>query len=202
MDRVAAAGKVSAEARAAHPLMLIIAELGVQVRVKHRTVAVRNNVGTVYCDAPISVDLGVGTFGRKLILLREAAADSCVRQALRHHYEEHSRALDEKAEEFVHHRYQELAARLHELKETPHPNRKAAIRAFEAGLRSFLPTTIDMLEAEIDHLRGALDTPQRLEELRNACGGRIREMEHDLDRGITGERAGLLSGFNHFALVD
>lgn len=189
MDRLADADKISAEARAAHPLMLIVAELGAKVHVEHRTIAVRYDGATAYCDAPTSVDLGLGTFGRKVVLWREAAADSCVKQALLRHYEEHSRALDNKTEDFVHQRYQEFALGLRDLKYKPYPDRQTAVRGFETGLRAFLRTMINRFDAEIDRSRRDIDTAERLEALRNACGARIREMEHQLDQGIIEKRA-------------
>jgi hypothetical protein len=180
MDRIALEIGVSAAARAAHPLMLIATELGTQVSVLHRTIQALNRGEPAYCDAPKSVEFGLSIVGRKVLLEETAAADPCVRSALLEHEAEHSRALYRAIKVFIRQRREELAARLRELKQTPAPDRASATNALEADLKSFLVTMVQPFKNEMERSRAGVDTPERLEELRNACGGKVRKMEQEL----------------------
>jgi hypothetical protein len=180
MDRIALEIGVSAAAQAAHPLMLIINELGTQVSVRHRTIGTRGDGELAYCDAPKSVEFALGLVGREVFLEEHAAADPCVRNVLLEHDAEHHRALRKAIEVFVERRREELLARLQELKRTPAPDRASAINTLESGLKSFIVTMVKEFKDDMERSREDVDTPRRLQELRNACGGKVRELEQQL----------------------
>jgi hypothetical protein len=180
IDRIGLEIGVSSAAQAAHPLMLLANELGTEVSVLHRTIEARNGGELAYCDAPKSVEFRLGIVGRKVFLEEHAAADPCVRNVLLEHEAEHNRALRKAIEVFVERRSEELLARLQELKQTPAPDRASAINALEAGLKSFFVTMVREFKNDMERSREGVDTPRRLQKLRNACGGKVRELEQQL----------------------
>ena len=186
MGRIALEVSVSAVAQAAHPLMLIINELGTQVSVRHRTIETLSDGELAYCDAPKSVEFRLGIVGRKVFLEEHAAADPCVRRALLEHEAEHRRALDKSVNTFLQQRREELVERRRELKQTPAPDRASAINALEAGLKSFFVTMVRDFKNDMERSREGVDTPRRLQKLRNACGGKVRELEQQLTAPTSG----------------
>ena len=186
IDRIGLENGVSSAAQAAHPLMLLANELGTEVSVLHRTIEARNGGELAYCDAPKSVEFRLGIVGRKVFLEEHAAADPCVRRALLEHEAEHRRALDKSVITFLQKRREELVERRRELKQTPAPDRTSAINALEAGLKSFFVTMVREFKNDMERSREGVDTPRRLQKLRNACGGKVRELEQQLTAPTSG----------------
>ena len=189
MDLIAAKVGISADHRAAHPLILIVAEFGMQVAVEHRTVEVKSDQGALFCDSPKTVDVGIGIFPRKLLLMRQAADDRCVRQVMLDHYAVHSHEIDRQVQMFISEHREELAKRLSEVKKTPAQDRSSAIKGVEAGLWSALRSMFPDMLRRAENSRQEVDVPTRLEEIRNSCGGSIRELERTLSLPQLGKRA-------------
>jgi hypothetical protein len=181
MDRIAGRIGVSATERAVHPLMLMAADIDAHVTVQNQTIKVNNGNGLAYCDAPTSVEVAFGVVGRKVFLLREAAADPCVRRALLDHYGEHSRALDTDVAHFITQHRDKIGARLHELKQTAASDPASANKAFEVNLWPIVQHLIGEFKKQIKSSRertiSQIDSIKHLKRLRNECGGKINEME-------------------------
>jgi hypothetical protein len=169
--------------------MLIVAELGAEVRVEHRTIKSGDTSGVTYCDAPTEVNVGFGSYKRTAILWRSAASDGCVRDALLKHYEQHRHAFDATVRRFVLEWQPELQSRLETLKSTAYPDRAAAIAGFEQGLRSLLAGITGLLEEALDRSREEIDRQPHLEELRRQCDGKLRDMEDAVTRPGGAQRA-------------
>ena len=180
LDVIAKKFSASSVDRTAHPLMLMLGTLAVDIAVNHHTVAVQKNGSTAYCDAPTAVSVRVGTIDRRVFLLRDAAADSCVRRTLLQHYDEHSRALDDELRAFVENHRSDVASRLRGLKQVLHHERTAATKAFERGAGSLVVELFKRVESEIHRTKAQIDTPERLEALRNACDGKVRQIEQEI----------------------
>ena len=179
MDRIAAEIGVTAKERAVHPLMLMTAEIDAHVAVQNRTIEVGNGDGLAYCDAPTSVEVAFGVVGRKVYLLRDAAAEPCVRQALLDHYATHSSAFDAEVQLFIRQQREEIGTRLRELKQTAAPDPVSANSAFEAGLWSIVRDMIAQFKTQMKG-SGHKDGQEIDKKLRNACGGKVYEMEQKL----------------------
>ena len=184
MDRIAAEIGVSATERAVHPLMLMTAEIDAHVAVQNRTVEVGNGDGLAFCDVPTSVAVAFGVVGRKVFLLRDAAAEPCVRHALLDHYAAHGSAFDGEVQLFIRQRREEIGTRLRELKQTASPDPVSANSAFEAALWSIVKDMIAQFKTQMKNSRQRtsekIDSMERLNKLRKACGGKVREMEKKL----------------------
>jgi hypothetical protein len=189
LDRIAHEIGVSTAARTAHPLMLIIAEFDAQIAMLPRVVEARSDGGTVYCNAPSAVAIGLGVVRPRVFLIEAAAAEPCIRSALLDHAAEHSRALENAAKIFFQQQRETFAARLRELKQAPAPDQESAITAFKLGLKSFLAGMVKQFASEMERLPDEVDTPERLEALRDACGGKVREMEEELTEPTPGRPA-------------
>lgn len=160
--------------------MLIAAKIGTEVAIVPRILEIHDGTELAYCNAPTLVRVGFGVLGRKVFLMDEAAAVPCVRNALLNHAAEHSRALDAEIEAFIQRWQQALDAWLRELTQTPAPDRAPALKAFQSGLAAFLFNMVTQFKAEVEHVRKGVDTPSRLEKLRNSCGGLVRQIEQEL----------------------
>lgn len=139
MDEIAAAAGASTAAREAHPLLLIVAQAGTQVKLAHHTIEGRTEAGqTFFCDVPTSVVVTIGVFKRTIILHRDDAAVPCVREALLEHKRQHNLSLDRAIDAFVDQHREPLARSIQELMRRTTPDAASAVRAFEAGLASLL----------------------------------------------------------------
>ena len=157
-----------------HPLMAIVDAIDTRVAVEHRIVERPQG----YCDAPEAVLLGLGVTRRKVFILREAAADPCVKAALLEHEAEHDRALGSAIHDFIQQHRPEFAQRLEQLKRQTARDRQAAASAFEAGLQMFLATMMKKFKEEkIGDIKLSVDSVSRLAALSNACDGRLGELE-------------------------
>lgn len=116
--------------------MLMTAGIDAHVSVQNRTLEIGSGDGLVFCDAPTSVAVAFGVVGRKVFLLRDAAAESCVRHALSDHYAAHSSAVDDEVQLFIRQQREEIGTRLRELKQTAAPDPVSANSAFETSLWS------------------------------------------------------------------
>ena len=191
MDRIAAQIGATAEMRAAHPLMLIVAQAGTHVEVAHRLIARRDADGDAYvCDVPSAVVVVMGAFKRRVILHKEAAANSCVRKALLDHMARHSQVLDQKIDVFIDEHRDELARGVEALTQKAAVDEPSASQAFEAGLAALVGPVYRQFEVEIERSRLEADTPEALAQLRAACGGKLRELEWEVS-GPASKRAAL-----------
>ena len=184
MNRLAVKIGVSATERALHPLMLMTANIDAHVTVQNRAIQVTGGIAPAYCDAPTMVAIAFGVVGRNAFLLREATDDPCVRHALLDHYAEHSRALDKQVELFIREQRRNVGLRLEKLKQTAAPDPTSANKEFEVRL---WPVLKDMIQQFKDQMRGSgqksrneIDSVEKLDQLRSACRGEIRDMEQSL----------------------
>ena len=195
LDRLAVKIGVSAAERALHPLMLMTANIDAHVTVQNRAIQVTGGTAPAYCDAPTMVAIAFGVVGRNAFLLREAADDRCVRHTLLDHYAEHSRALDKQVELFIREQRWNIGVRLEKLKQTAAPDPVSANKEFEVGL---WPVLKDMIQQFKDQMRDSrqksrneIDSAEKLDKLRSACGGKIRKIERSLtapERTTAGSR--------------
>jgi hypothetical protein len=180
INRIARDLDLPAARRAIHPLMLITIQVDTHVAITPRILELRSDGEMLYCNAPTVVAVGFGVIRRRIILVDTAAAAPCVRGTLLAHAAEHSRALNSEVETFLRQIRDEFRARVKELKQTPAPDPASAVKAFNSGLATFLFNLVVRFKAQTEPMQDALDTPSRLEELRNACGGKVRQMEQEL----------------------
>ena len=181
MDRIAVRVGATAEMREAHPLMLMTAEAGTHVEVVHRLIAHRGAVGDAYvCDVPTAVVVVMGAFKRRVILNKEAAANSCVRKALLDHMARHSQVLDQKIDTFIDEHREGLARGVEALTRKTAADEPSASQAFEVGLAALIGPVYREFEVEAKQSRLEADTPEALAQLRTACGGKLRELEWEV----------------------
>jgi hypothetical protein len=158
----------------AHPLMAIVDAIDTRVAVEHRVVERPEG----YCDAPAAVLLGLGVARRDVFILREAAIDHCVREALLTHEAEHDRALGKAIHDFIQQHRPKLVERLEEFKRQSARDRQSAMQAFDAGLRMLLATMLmEFKEEKIGDIKQTVDSVSRLSALSNACNGKLGELE-------------------------
>jgi hypothetical protein len=187
MDVIAAKVRAPAEARKAHPLMLILAQAGSDVELEHQPLELRDaNGNAFFCDAPTSIVVHLGVFKRRVILYHDAAGDACVRSALLDHYLQHSHVLDEVIDQFVDEHRARFAGALYDLTQKTAPDPGSAIQNLEAGLASLIGSLYREFESEVERTRMAADTPAELEKLRLACGGKLQRLEREF--GLPGDR--------------
>jgi hypothetical protein len=189
IDRIARDLDLPAARRAIHPLMLITIQVDTHVAITPRILELHGDGGMLYCNAPTVVAVGFGVIRQRIVLVDTAAAVPCVRGALLAHAAEHSRALNSEVETYVRQIREEFRARVKELKQTPAPDPPSAVKAFSSGLATFLFNLVVRFKAQAKPMQDALDTPSRLEELRNACGGKVRQMEQELNSSSDNRRA-------------
>jgi hypothetical protein len=184
MDRIANRLGVSQTERAIHPLMLMTAEIDAHIAIQNRTVEFHNGNGLAYCDTPTSVVVTFGVVERKVFFLQEAASDPCVHRALLDHYAEHRRALDDETEPFIRQYRDNIGTRIQELNETASPDPVVANGELERGLWSIIRDVIDQFKIEIKNpqqIAGQqIDSAAQINRLRNACGGKLHQMEREL----------------------
>ena len=137
MERMATASHLS-ELRIGPHQLLIDAQLGATVSVKHRPVKVRTDDQIVYCDAPELVDIGIGAAVLTASMDRRAASDLCIHRVFMQYAADRRDMLDHAIDEFIAKNQREIANRLQELKKTPATDPKSATTVFEAGLRSLV----------------------------------------------------------------
>jgi hypothetical protein len=180
IDRIARHLDLPAARRAIHPLMLITIQIDTHVAITPRILELQSDGEMLYCNAPTVVAIGFGVIRRRIFLADTAAAVPCVRGVLLAHAAEHSRALNSEVETYIRQTREEFRARVKELKRTPAPDPTSAVKAFNSGLATFLFDLVERFKAQTEPMQEAIDTPSRLEALRNACGGKVRQMEQEL----------------------
>jgi hypothetical protein len=189
IDRIARDLDVPAAERSVHPLMLITAEVETQVAIVPQIFEVRSGGELAYCNATAFVLVGFAVVGSKVFVIDTAAAVPCVRSALLDHAAEHGRALTSEIEAYIRRSRERFQARLRELKQTPAPDRASALNAFNSGLAAFLFDMVKRFKGETEHLRESLDTPSRLQELRDSCRGMVGQMEQQVISRAVGKPA-------------
>ena len=191
MDRIADRIGASSPAREAHPLMLSIAQAGTHVELPHHAIERQSPDGQEYaCDVPASVVVVVGAFKNRVILHHDAAAVPCVRAALLEHHRGHSHFLDAQIDLFVDEHRDDLIHDVRALIAKAAPNSAAAIRDMETGLASLVGRLYRQYEVAIERSRQEADSPSALDQLRDVCDGKVRELERALT-GPVGKRAAL-----------
>ena len=190
MDSIAAQIGATPEMVSAHPLLLIVAQAGTHVEIAHRVIERQDAQGVAYvCDVPRSVDVIIGAFKRRVILQREAAADSCIRQALLDHMAQHSRVLDAHIDLFVDEHRDELAREIQALTRRAAADEATATHAFETGVAALVGPLYRQFEAKVESSRLEADTPEAVEQLGQACGESLRRLERKTR--ASGQRASL-----------
>jgi hypothetical protein len=142
--------------------------------IRHRPVP---QPGGSVCDAPELVRMVFGAAQRQVFLAEPAADDPCVRRKLLEHEEDHERAFDEAVDRFINDRRSEFARGMKALKQMPAPDAKTAADRWDEGLRLIVSEAKRQLMVELRAASAAVDTPAVLTSLRQACNGRIKELE-------------------------
>ena len=164
----------------AHPLMAIETDVASWFRVAHRVVA---GAGGAYCAAPTEVRFGLGYGRRQVHLTREAAGDSCVRDALLAHEADHNRADNALLTALLKQEESFLGAEFNALKHTPMKDADEAAAGFEAGGRAIVGEVTERFRIAKRQLWRQMDSPAELARLRQACNGRVGQLEPGHERG-------------------
>jgi hypothetical protein len=165
---------------APHPLMAIADEFDGHFAFEHRIVRAPDGG---YRDVPETIALRFGVIRRHVYLTAAAAQDACVRSALMAHEDEHNTAVNEAVSALLHQHRDDLAADMAALKQNPASTKIAARAALEARLQAVLARLLRQFrEEQVGRIRSSIDSISRLATLRNACDGRLGELEKPLRR--------------------
>jgi hypothetical protein len=139
-----------------------------------------------FCPAPRRVDITFGYSERTMILVREAAADRCIAAALRQHETEHAEADDEFIKSFLAAVERVLPELLGRMKRDAEPaqNAKAAEAQFERFASLLVDETAEELLTRRDQVHRQIDSEKDLEELSEACDGRLGELWRRIARAL------------------
>jgi len=157
-----------------HAMMLSGAEMGIWYSIQHRVLPRGDKL---FCDAPVVVQVIVGSNRRIALLARGAAEDKCLRQHMLDHELAHTRAFEAAIGEFIVNQRSFLQQGLVALKQTPGSSPEAAIGQWTEGVRLLVSEARGRL---IDDLKGAnreVDSSAAMTALENACDGRMRALE-------------------------
>lgn len=191
MDGIAARIGVSDTVREVHPMMLLTAQAGTNVELDNRPIQGHDAAGKSYfCDVPFSIIITIGAFKQTIFLYQEAAATPCVRDALLRHQRQHSQLLDAAIESFVNEHRDALDQHIRELMRKTTPDALSATKALEAGLASLLSRLYRDFQIAVERSREEADSPSALDQLRNACDGKMRQLEREFS-APHGRRASL-----------
>ena len=165
---------------APHPLMAVRYVIDTNVAVVHRIVKTADGG---FCDAPEAVVFRFGVIRRGVVLVPQAAADPCVRDALLAHEAEHNRIVREAIGAFLHEHQAELGQRLAHLKQQRARDANAAKKAMELGLMDAITRLFERFKQnDVGRVRNLVDSPARLHDLAISCDGRIAELERSVKR--------------------
>jgi hypothetical protein len=156
-----------------HTLMFTTAAVVTVFEIQHHLVPQAN--GSV-CDAPSLVRIGFGAGRRVAYMARAAAANSCVRQRMLAHEEDHNRRFNATVDRFIAQQNQDLQNAVTALKQMQAPGAAVAKARWETGLRSLLASQTRQLQSQIRADNAALDDGPTLAALADACGGTIRRL--------------------------
>jgi hypothetical protein len=170
LDRKLVAGALTFR----HTMMLASTVLVSWFEIRHRPVP---RPGGSVCDAPELVRMVFGAAQRQVFLAEPAADDPCVRRKLLEHEAVHARAFGEAVDRFINDRRSEFARGMKALKQMPAPDAKTAADRWDEGLRLIVSEAKRQLMVELRAASAAVDTPAVLMSLRQACNGRIKELE-------------------------
>jgi hypothetical protein len=157
-----------------HTLMITLSDFVSWFEVTHRVVPRAD--GSV-CDAPSLVRMGFGSSRRLAFLARGAAEDACVRQKMLEHEAAHSRAFDEVVDRFIADQQYNLRRGMAALKQAPAPNENVAKARWEEGVRAIAAAARQQLLSEIQSAIAGIDEPSAIAALKDACDGKIRQLE-------------------------
>jgi hypothetical protein len=158
-----------------HTLMLSVARIVISFDITHQVIP--RSDGFV-CDAPAVVRVGFGFDRRTVLLASPAAEDVCVRQAMLNHEATHIQALTKVVDDFIDWHTVDITRDVTALKATPAPNAGTVKIQWEAGLRAIVSEMrLDLLKA-LQTSIAETDRPAALVALGDACGGRLRKLEH------------------------
>lgn len=134
-----------------------------------------------YCDSPSKVRVGIGYATRRATMTRVAAEDPYVRDALLEHGERHARAEDDLLSRFLVDERGWFGRKLGELKQTPAATAEAARKQFAAGSLAVTHAARQHFLEAMSAVDAALDTPNELAFLNSACGGKVGQIEQQID---------------------
>jgi hypothetical protein len=177
LDRLARTSAEIAAYRAPHPLMVLVRPVRSGFKVQHRVVATTEDGVARYCDAPVSVEIGLGFVQRILYFAPEAARDACVRQVLIEHEERHDTAEMAALNSFLGEEADAFSDTLSQLKRRPSPSAKEAESSFERGMTEALADMERRFLALQARTRESVDSPEEIARLQRACGGRLQRLE-------------------------
>ena len=164
-----------------HPLMAIETDVVSWLRVAHRVVRAGSGA---YCDAPSEVRFGLGHGRREVHLPWEAAEDACVRGVLLAHEADHNRAVDALLAAFLERERPWLGAGFNALKHTSAKDPDEAAARFEAGAQAIVHEVAERFSTAKERLWRELDSPAELDRLRQACQGKVAQLEARLGGGV------------------
>ena len=157
-----------------HPLMAVETDVANWFRIAHRVVRAENGA---YCAAPSEVRFGLGHSRRQVHLAWEAAEDACVRDALLAHEADHNRADDALLTTLLEQEKPFLGAGFNALKHTPMRDADEAAASFEVGGRAIVGEVTERFRTAKEQLWRQMDSPTELTRLRQACDGKVGQLD-------------------------
>ena len=114
----------------------------------------------------------------------EAAEDACVRGVLLAHEADHNQAVDALLAAFLEQEKPWLGAGFNALKHTSAKDPDEAAARFEAGGQAIVHEVAERFSTAKERLWRELDSPTELDRLRQACQGKVAQLEASLGGGI------------------
>ena len=127
-----------------------------------------------FCATVKKVDVKVGFARRVLFVAREASADACVDREVLAHERRHARVDDEALDAFVPKLSKRLRAAMLSMRPTPAASAGAARTNVATAATAQMEKFMQQFDAHREAMHRALDSPQELDQLRAACGGRAQ----------------------------
>ena len=158
-----------------HPLAVMVSTFIQHFHIEPGYVQVATSA---FCPAPKRVEVLLGYTSRKIILVREAANNSCISDQLKAHQAKHAHAEDQLISTFVIENKQSFAALFRKLKEDSRPaeTSHAAQAQFERSVKLFLSDAAKALRIESDKLHEQIDNEAELNKLQAACDGQLGDL--------------------------
>lgn len=134
------------------------------------------------CPAPRSVEVRVGFGERTIFIVKEAKRDACLVEAVVAHQLEHVHSDDGALDEFAPELARKLRAYVGRESVRPALNADGAKSNLNDLVGKYVERTVDDFNRRRGDLHNALDSPEELAHLRNACRGRGKSL-------VEGERS-------------